>query len=72
MKDLSSVVKVHMREEPHLSYFFMSILPTKKRDLGADDNMLVHRDVPTGGQGASRPTISSNLQESWSKGSHPG
>ena len=28
------------------------------------------RDASTGGVGASRPLICSNLQKSWSKGSH--
>ena len=43
MKDVSSVVKVHMREreETHLSYSFVSMLPTNKRDLGT-----VHKRVP--------------------------
>ena len=38
MKDLSSVVKVYIREreKTQLSHFFVSILPTNKSDLGAD------------------------------------
>ena len=59
MKDLSSVVKVRIRETGDTieSFHFFSILPTNKRDLGAEHSpTFFHRQLRLRGSNAKAPS----------------